>query len=288
MSLVADYSSDSDSESNLSESQQKSVQQSDPLKKTNSSKRIIKLNAPSVIKKTNQPNSNEIKEDAQVEKKNSSGFSISSLLPPPKNRIKSTAVTSNHQNALANKPLSLPNISSTETKLESKDAKKPRKPLFSVEKKHTTGVSLSSSSLDTNEKKSGPSFNPPAVNSAPAPSNVEPPPPSPPVVLPEQISTENTSVQKQKKRRSSFNGVDENEKEIVDFNVDQFYQANIEQAEELEAQSGLKTRIKTVGSGRHQLSSLIKSAKQNKEGLEELHARNKRAKTQAGAKYGFY
>lgn len=283
MSLVADYSSDSDSDSNSSLLENQKNLQRPPLvtKKQNVPKRIIKLDAIASTRTENEPDSKEV-QDAPIEKK-STGFSISSLLPPPKNRIKSKI--SEPQSSLIKPPNAL-QVEQTEPKSEPKEVKKVRKQLFSIEPKHPADVSLRSPAVGTNDKKSGPSFSPSTDDLPPASTNIESSPP-PSVTVSQQSSNDKSST-KQRKRRSSFNGVNESEKEILDFNVDQFYQANIEQAEELEAQSGLKTRIKAVGAGKHQLSSLIKSAKQNQQGLEELHARSKRAKTQAGAKYGFY
>ncbi|KAA8914139.1 hypothetical protein TRICI_003036 [Trichomonascus ciferrii] len=73
---------------------------------------------------------------------------------------------------------------------------------------------------------------------------------------------------------------------VVDFSVDEFYQTN----EDLR-QKGLleesKRPIQAVGSGRHQLRSLVESAQQNREGLEDMFTKNRRTKAEAGSKYGF-
>lgn len=73
---------------------------------------------------------------------------------------------------------------------------------------------------------------------------------------------------------------------VVDFSVDKFYQTN----EDLR-QKGLleesKRPVQAVGSGRHQLKSLVESAQQNREGLEDMFAKNRRTKSEAGSKYGF-
>lgn len=73
---------------------------------------------------------------------------------------------------------------------------------------------------------------------------------------------------------------------VVDFSVDEFYQSN----EDLR-QKGLleesKRPVQAVGSGKHQLRTLVESAQQNREGLEEMFVKNRRTKSEAGSKYGF-
>jgi hypothetical protein len=74
--------------------------------------------------------------------------------------------------------------------------------------------------------------------------------------------------------------------EVVDFKVDEFYEAN----EELRSRgdfNNIKRPVQAVGAGRHQLSTLLRSAQQNREGLEETFSRGKRNKREAGKKYGF-
>ncbi|ANB11733.1 hypothetical protein AWJ20_4555 [Sugiyamaella lignohabitans] len=75
--------------------------------------------------------------------------------------------------------------------------------------------------------------------------------------------------------------------QIVDFNVDEFYQEN----ERLKASGALednsKNRVTAISGGKHQLTSLLRSAQKNRDGLEEQFARNKQTKNQAGKQYGF-
>lgn len=74
--------------------------------------------------------------------------------------------------------------------------------------------------------------------------------------------------------------------EIIDFSMDDFYQNN----QDLRQQGQLdefKRPVKAIGGGRHQLTSLLRSAQSNKEGLEEMYAQNRRTKKETGSKYGF-
>lgn len=76
---------------------------------------------------------------------------------------------------------------------------------------------------------------------------------------------------------------------IIDFNVDQFYKSN------MDAQGGaanmathqINRPVRAVASGKHQLSSLIRSAYENRDGLEEMFAANRKTKKDIGSKYGF-
>lgn len=73
--------------------------------------------------------------------------------------------------------------------------------------------------------------------------------------------------------------------EVVDFSVDDFYERNrLDNALE-----GNKTTnvVRAIGGGKHQLSSLLRSAQNNREGLEEMFLQNKKTKKEAGSKYGF-
>lgn len=73
--------------------------------------------------------------------------------------------------------------------------------------------------------------------------------------------------------------------EVVNFSVDEFYEKNrLDNALE-----GNKTTnvVRAIGGGKHQLSSLLRSAQNNREGLEEMFLQNKRTKKEAGSKYGF-
>lgn len=85
---------------------------------------------------------------------------------------------------------------------------------------------------------------------------------------------------------SSVTGNSNNNPAIIDFSMDDFYQTNAE----LRAQGLLdesKRPVKAIGGGRHQLTTLLRSAQTNKEGLEEMYAQNRRTKKEAGSKYGF-
>lgn len=92
-----------------------------------------------------------------------------------------------------------------------------------------------------------------------------------------QVS-EQTSTTK-RKRDDAYN--------VVEFDVNEFYGEN----EQLRAQGKLeedrKGKVHAIGSGRHQLSSIISSAQQNKEGLEQVFAENKRRKAEAKKRFGF-
>lgn len=80
--------------------------------------------------------------------------------------------------------------------------------------------------------------------------------------------------------------LNQTESKVIDFSIDEFYDNN----EELRKQGAFdssKLPVRAIGSGRHQLTSLIRSAESNKEGLEEMFIQNKRAKREAGNKYGF-
>lgn len=74
--------------------------------------------------------------------------------------------------------------------------------------------------------------------------------------------------------------------EVIDFSMDEFYKTNAD----LRKQGLLdesKRPVQAIGSGRHQLTSLLRSAQNNLEGLEEMYAQNRRTKKDAGSKYGF-
>lgn len=73
--------------------------------------------------------------------------------------------------------------------------------------------------------------------------------------------------------------------EVIDFSVDDFYEKN----RELNEQEGNKPTnvVRAIGGGKHQLSSLLRSAQNNREGLEEMFLQNKRTKKDASSKYGF-
>lgn len=73
---------------------------------------------------------------------------------------------------------------------------------------------------------------------------------------------------------------------VVDFSVADFYATNAS----LKAQGMLdenKRPVKAIGGGRHQLTTLLRSAQTNQEGLEQMYAENRRTKKEAGSKYGF-
>lgn len=73
---------------------------------------------------------------------------------------------------------------------------------------------------------------------------------------------------------------------VVDFSIDNFYEEN----EALKKQGrldGNKPVVHAIGGGRHHLSTLLRSAQQNKEGLEEVFVREKKNKWEAASKYGF-
>lgn len=73
---------------------------------------------------------------------------------------------------------------------------------------------------------------------------------------------------------------------VVDFSVSDFYASNLA----LKAQGALaenKRPVQAVGGGRHQLSSLLRSAQTNQEGLAQMHAEHRKNKREAGSKYGF-
>jgi hypothetical protein len=73
--------------------------------------------------------------------------------------------------------------------------------------------------------------------------------------------------------------------EVIDFSVDAFYEKN----REFNEQEGNKPTnvVRAIGGGKHQLSSLLRSAQNNREGLEQMFLQNKRTKKEAGSKYGF-
>ena len=78
-----------------------------------------------------------------------------------------------------------------------------------------------------------------------------------------------------------------NEKiKVLDFNVDDFYQQNDELREKglLDAN---KRPVQGLGGGKHQITTLLRSAMQNKDELEEMFAQGRRNKAAAGSKYGF-
>lgn len=74
--------------------------------------------------------------------------------------------------------------------------------------------------------------------------------------------------------------------EVTDFSVDEFYKDNerLREAGELEDN---RRPVYAVGSGRHQLSTLIQSAQQNREQLEAKISEGKRNRHESGKKYGF-
>lgn len=72
---------------------------------------------------------------------------------------------------------------------------------------------------------------------------------------------------------------------IQEFNMDKFYNENIE----LKAKGELREnkRLYSVTNGKNQLSSLIKNAQQNEELLNEKFERNKKARKERESRYGF-
>lgn len=73
---------------------------------------------------------------------------------------------------------------------------------------------------------------------------------------------------------------------IVDFNLDDFYDENekLRQAGLLEES---KRPVASVAGGKHQITTLLRSAQQNQQGLEEMHAEGRKNKREARAKHGF-
>lgn len=73
---------------------------------------------------------------------------------------------------------------------------------------------------------------------------------------------------------------------VVDFDLDEFYEEN-----EKLSQAGLleesKRPVGSVAGGKHQITTLLRSAQQNHQGLEEMHAEGRRNKREARAKHGF-
>lgn len=91
---------------------------------------------------------------------------------------------------------------------------------------------------------------------------------------------EEEQIPTQGKKRSH-----EEEDNIKEFNVDDFYKQN----QELKDQGLLEEnkKLHTVTHAKNQLSALIKNAKQDEEVLSERIERNKRLKKERGSKYGW-
>lgn len=73
---------------------------------------------------------------------------------------------------------------------------------------------------------------------------------------------------------------------IVDFRMDEFYQQNESLRNEGTFDDN-QPKIYTIRGGRHQLESLVRSAQQNREGLEEQFRQGRKNKKESASKYGF-
>jgi hypothetical protein len=74
--------------------------------------------------------------------------------------------------------------------------------------------------------------------------------------------------------------------QVTEFNIDEFYRDNKRLLEAGALQNSSRP-VYAIGSGRHQLTSLIASAQQNSEQLEARISEGKRNRLESGKKYGF-
>ncbi|OLL26430.1 Pre-mRNA-splicing factor cwf20 [Neolecta irregularis DAH-3] len=114
-------------------------------------------------------------------------------------------------------------------------------------------------------------------HASPSPDPVEPHPQIQEVRANEPLSEE--ALQFMHGRRQPSKPAD-----ILTYNLAETYQSNEEYRTTAEE---TPQPVRAIGSGRHQITQLLHAVQNQKESFEEQFARNRRAKKEAGKKYGF-
>lgn len=272
MSLVPDYDSDaSDSEAeaiiSVPDPKPTITVKSNATKKR---KRVITVDLPDTSSLSEKQEDAPLPETDATKKPK---VSISSFLPPPKNRKapktapKVEPIQTKQQQQL---PTQIPDTTKSNT-----DSTTPIPSLFSFD----TSKSIKPTSIST-----VPSYGPSQPANLPSvPSHAE----TIPQIIPQTITHTQLPLPHPKKKRRGEPDIDPSA--IIDFNVDEFYKSNLDArggAANM-ATSQINRPVKTVASGKHQLSSLVKSARENQDGLEEMFSNNRKTKKEIGSKYGF-
>lgn len=250
------------------------------------------------------PNAGEQSQDLKKPK-----VSIASFLPAPKNRralqkpvvsassAKNKAIINGSANIeVATKP-SEPTTETAKSKSHQGTSIDIDIPMSEDTSAMPSLFSFDSTSNAKNVREAVSSYGPSVPSNIPAQFSI-------PQSSPSQMNTTNpsafintTSAPKEQstssgkpKRRDPFSapeGIDTDS--LVTFNVDEFYQSNLDAHGGATQMAGhqINRPVRAVASGKHQLSSLIKSAQENREGLEEMFANNRKTKKEIGSKYGF-